>query len=398
MPGFVNVQVTTSATEAVAAALERQTALMQAIYPGWEPSANDILTITMEALGPLYADAAGVASVVPEAVFRRFGTKLEGVPYNEGTRAAATVLFTSYAEGPLIIPQGTQVTIGDFGFYVEAATEIKVGHTTAQVRVIAESEGTEYNNLTGTAELVEEIDAIKEVTLEGETSGGTNPETDSEYQERLASELTLQAPRPVNAADFAPFLLGAPVTVAGVKVGRAVSKDLYDAATETEPVAFCTSTWVTGPEGELFTSEELTKLEEWLLTYLPLNFIAPVKSPAVEKIYVKFKVHPASGYSGTAVVESVKTALESLISKKNWGRQNAATTGTQQWILETKLRYNTVLGTIAGVPGVAYINDGAEGLAIGTAPGPTETNDITLSGGPVVLPEATSGTIVGAYE
>lgn len=399
MPGFVNVQVTTSATEAVAAAIERWTTLMQAIYPGWKPSPNDILTIAIEALGPLYSDAAGVAAVVPEAIFRRFGTKLEGIPYNEGTRASATVLFTAYTEGPHTIPQGTQVTVGTLGFYVEAETEIPAHATTAKVRVVAESEGTEYNNLTGAAELVESIDFIKEVALEGESSGGTSQETDSEYQERLASELALQAPRPVNAADMAPFLLGAPTTAAGVKVSRAVSKDLYDAATSEENVPFVNTTWATNENGEAFTTKQYEELEAWLKPYLPQDFLAFVKPPVYQTIYVTAKVHPLAGYSGETVAASVKAAVETLISKKNWGRQQGATTGSQQWILETKLRYNTVLGIISQPSlGVAYVFDGAEGLAIGTAPSPVGTADITLSGGPVVLPTATGTDVVVTWE
>jgi hypothetical protein len=397
--GFVNLQVSTSSSEAVAQALERLTARMQTIYPGWQPSTNDILTIAIEALGPLWADTGSIAATVAEAVFRRFGTKLENVPYNEGARASVSALFTTSTVGPHTIPQGLQVTIANTGFYVEKEVEVEAGKTTAKVRLVAESFGSEYNDLSGVAEAVEAIDWLKEITLEGETGGGSDQETDTEYQERLAAELALQAPRPVNAGDFAPFLLGVPETVAGIKVGRAVSKDLYDASTSESGVAFCTSSWVTGPEGEALTSEQLTKIEEWLKSYLAANFIAPVKSPVYEAIHVKYKIHPLEDYSGAAVVASVNTAIESLISKKNWGRQQGATTGSQQWVLETLLRYNTVLGAIAQPSlGVAYVFDGATGLAIGTSASPTETLDITLSGGPVVLPYATGATIEGSYE
>lgn len=390
--GFVNVQVTTSSAQLVSEALERLTALMEAKYPGWEPNPNDILTIAYEGLGPLASDVAGIAAVPPEAIFRRFGTKLEGIEYNEGAPATVTALFTLSDELGHTIPQGTQVAVGNYGFYVKEAVKVEAGHTTGKVVLVAESVGTEYDGLTGAAELIEEIDWVQEVTLEGESSGGSNPETDSEYQDRLTAELALQAPRPVNAADFAPFLLGAPTSL-GVKVGRAVSKDLYDAETSEENVPYCCTTWATGPEGEALTAEDYETLETWLRGYLPINFLAFVRAPVYEKIYVSTTIHVQEGYDPETVAAAVKTAIETLISKKNWGRQAAATTGSQQWVLETKLRYNVVLAAIGDIPGVQYVLDGAEGLAIGTAPAPTETADITLSGGPVVLPEATAGTI-----
>jgi Baseplate J-like protein len=396
MEGFVNVEVKTSAVELVAEALERWAALMQARYPGWEPQPANILTIAIEALGPLAADVAGVAAVIPEAVFRAFGTKLLGVPYNEGAAATVSTLWTLTDTAGHTIPQGAQVAIGNFAFYVEKDVEVKAGTSTAKVQLVAVEPGTEYNKLTGAAELVETINWVKEITLEGETSGGANAEENPEYQDRIVSELRLQAPRPVNAADFAPFVLDMPSTVlpAGVVVGRATSLDLYDAETSEEGVANCCTTWVTDPEGHALSKPHMEAIEAWLHTYLAQNFLAFIRAPSYTNIFATAKIHVLEGFNAESVVANVKAALEALLNPATWGSPSA-TIGGKRWVNEkpSKARYNVILGLIERVPGVAYVFPGSEGLKTGTSATPTETADITLTG-PAPLPETKAANLV----
>lgn len=237
---FVNIEVKTTGAEAVSEGLERLEALMaQKGYIGWEAQSASVLTIAMEALGPLWSDVAQIASALPEAAFEAFGTQLEGVPFKRGSRASASTLWTILPEdGELTahtIKQGTQLAIGNFGFYVEQPVEIKAGESTAKVHVVAVEEGDEYNKITGTAELVEAINWVGEVTLEGETVGGTEPESTEEYLNRLVARQAIRAEVPITASNYATFARNVPegVLPANIEVGRATSIEGYDPTTAT---------------------------------------------------------------------------------------------------------------------------------------------------------------------
>lgn len=396
MAGFANVQVSTSATQAVTEALERWTALMQAFYPGWEPQPADVLTILVEALGPLAQDVKEVEATAPEAIFRRFGTKLLGIAYNEGAAATATSHWTLADNKGHTIPQGAQVAIGNLGFYVEKAVEVKAGATTATVNLVAVEPGAEYNGLTGPAELLEAIDWVTEVAIEGESHGGANAETDSEYMDRLVTELALQAPRPITAANYAAFILNMPSTVlpAGVVVGRATAIDGYNAETKEEGRERCVTTFVADNSGRPLSKANMEAIQAWVRGYRELNFLAFIEEPSYTPVYATVKIHVAEGFEAAAVIAEVKAALEALLSPATWGAP-AASIGGKQWNNEkpSKVRYNTILGTIEKLRGVAYVYPGAEGLTIGTAPTPTETLDLTLAG-PAPLPETSAGHLV----
>jgi hypothetical protein len=234
MAGFVEVSIDVQAAQLATEALERLEALMQAQgYIGWKAQAAALETILTEALAPIAEDVAQVAVVVPPAIFRNYGTKLLGLPYNEGAAATASTTFTLLDTAGHTIPAGLQVQQGNLAFYTSSETVVAAGHSTATVQVVAVIQGTEYNGLTGLLEPVEAIDWLKEVTIVGETTGGAEQEEDSAYQNRLQAALQLQAPRPITASDYAIFVRDAPSTIlpTGVVVGRSTSIDGYNPGT-----------------------------------------------------------------------------------------------------------------------------------------------------------------------
>jgi hypothetical protein len=368
---------------------------------GYEAKSAALEVIILSVAAALFAGTAQTSALVLNAIFREFGTQLLKLPFNEGASATGKTKWTiAPAEGVRTIEAGTQIEAGGQGFYVEANTEVKAKATSVELQVIALERGVEGNKVSGVAQQINPLDYVLEVQFVGETSGGAEQESDAQYLIRLAAQLQLQAPRPVNAADFAPFILGVPsgILPAGIVVERATAIDLYDAATAESNVPFCCTTWVLGREGALLSTPDIEALETWVSTFAPENFLPFVRNPVVEKIYCTFKVKVLSTYNAEAVVANAKAAVIALLSKEKWGNPTAQTTGSQQWINETKVRYNVILGTIEAVPGVAYCLPGSEGLKIGTSATPTGTTDITLSGGPVVLPEATSATVVAEHE
>jgi hypothetical protein len=364
---------------------------------GYEAKSAALEVIILSVAAALFAGTAQTSALVLNAIFRQFGTQLLKLPFNEGASATGKTKWAiAPAEGIRVIEAGTQIEAGGQGFYVEVDTEVPAKATSVELQVIAIERGIEGNKVSGVAQQINPYDWVTEVQFVGETSGGAEQESDTEYLVRLANQLQLQAPRPVNAANFAPFLLGVPsgILPAGVVVGRATAIDLYDAETSEESVPNCCTTWVAGPEGEALSTPDMEALQAWVRKYVALNFLAFVRAPVYETIYVTAVVQVLSNYSEEAVVANVKAALEALINPKVWGNPESRTTGSSTWINERTVRYNTILGTIEAVPGVAYCLEGSTGLKIGTSSTPAGTTDIALSGGPVVLPKTTSGTIV----
>ena len=396
---FVEAEIATTGQQLEATARAKLIELVEASgVVGYEASEGDLEVVILAVAAAMFSGTAQAAAVVLNAIFRAFGTQLLKLPYNEGASATAKTTWTMVpAEGVRTIEAGTQIEAGGLGFYVENATEVPAKATSVELQVVALARGTEYNKVEGVALQVNPYDWVTAVELIGETTGGAEQEEDAAYLIRLAAQLQLQAPRPVNAADFAPFLLGVPSSIlpAGIVVGRATAIDLYNAETKEEGVPNCCTTWVTDPEGSALSGPDMEALQAWVAKFLALNFIAPVEAPAYEKIYVTFKIHVEEGYAPESVVASVKASVETLISKKWWGNPTASTTGPRQWANEKIVRYNLVLKAIESTPGVAYCFAGSTGLKMGTSATPTGTADITLSG-IVTLPEATSGTIVGS--
>lgn len=469
---FVEANLPGNTAQRTAEVLERYQQAVEAKFGlPWEPPAGDQGVILAEILNSLGADVELTAATVLSAVFRRFGTKLFQIAYNEGAQATASTTWTLLAsEGkypPRTIPAGTQLEAGGLGFYTTEAISVAEGSSTATVPITAVARGTEYNNISGAAALLEPFTWVGEVEIVGETTGGAAQETDEEYEGRLASELELQDPKPVTASNFAQMTLGVPSSIlpSGVVVGRATSIDGYNpgsspltattsnkSTTLSEVSSFSgltvgsilsgsgiptgstvvsvntsaktlvmsaeatasnskesvtaigsyenertVTTWVTDDEGKALTSEAMTAIENWLKGYREVNFLPYVRAPTYEKIYITATYQPLPGYNTSTLTEQIVKALESYLSPLYWGNPQSKVNSAGKSPWETagyeKIRYNVLLGVIENVKGVQYVPHGSSGLAIGFSSSPSGTEDLTLSGGAVVLPEVSKATI-----
>jgi hypothetical protein len=396
MSAFVEASITTSEAELKALAREKLVELIEESgVTGNEAKRPSLGFTLLSVAAALFAVTAQTAAVVLTAIFRQFGTQLLKLPFNEGASATGKTKWTiAPAEGVRTIEAGTQIEAGGQGFYVEVNTEVKAKATSVELQVIALERGTEGNKVSGVAQQINPYDWVTEVQFVGETADGAEQESDAEYLIRLAAQLQLQAPRPVNAADFAPFILGVPsgILPAGIVVGRATAIDLYDAATAESNVPNCVTTWATDPEGHALSSPDMEALEAWVHKYVPLNLLTFVRAPSYTPIFVTAKLHVLSAYNAESVVANAKAAVEALLSPRTWGNPTASTTGSTQWLNEPIVRYNVILTALESTPGVQYVFAGSTGLKIGTSASPTGTTDITMSG-VVPLPE-TSGAKV----
>jgi hypothetical protein len=258
MSNFIDLGITTNeeglATEALS--------FLSTNIEGYEPNSGNLEVIEIEAIAPMAAALADAAGEVPLLIFANYGTQLIKLPYNPGSYAGVSVFFESTnTNGPYVIPKGTFVNIGGVGFETQFEATIPNGSQNVIIKCIATEIGTEANEKSnaspGGTELVSGITNIEKVEALGTSSAGSNPETAVEYVNRLANYLTLQAPRPITALDYANFVLTADIpspTLSGsfLDVERAVAIDGYSPATK-------------GFEGTIVTGK-LSEISEVTLT------------------------------------------------------------------------------------------------------------------------------------
>ena len=356
---------------------------LEANIDGWLPSPGNLEVWQIEAISQLASELAYVAAAVPPAIFRYFGESLLGIAPHIATYANALTTWTVRDDLGYTIPQGTLVGIPASGdvlvpFAVSQDTVVPAGETTATgVIVIAEDPGTDANGLTGEPELVDALDWIVSVTLDGTTSGGVDEETDAAFLDRLRRTFTILAPRPILPNDFAVMA----TTVAGV--ARATAIDLYNPGPPPETnVPRCVTVVVVGEDGLPVSAQTKADVDALLQSQREVNFLAFVVDPTYTTIDVDFTVKAFPQFDPVATAAAAEQGVRDYLDPRNFG---AVPFGdTPQWLADDHVRYLEVAEAINRVEGVWYI---------GTLTVNGGTVDVPLAGpGPMPTPGTITGT------
>lgn len=192
---------------------------VQQTFPEWEPSEAQLDVIIARYYAMQASFVADMASRVERAIYRYFGSSLAGIPPNIGTPARALIHFNidDPATPPLThtILYGTELALSDKDGDIQifATTDdlvIAAGQTYGEVSAESVEIGAINNNITGTVDLVEMLDWVSSAEVVGFSSGGSDPEDDETYLNRLTTNLALMAPRPILYQDFAVFAQNIP--------------------------------------------------------------------------------------------------------------------------------------------------------------------------------------------
>lgn len=235
---FVDADITVDPQTLVQDALNQLNTLLAAAgLPAWNTADADLLVIFLNTIAQLAADINITAAAMLDAAFRAYGTQLLGIPYQQGAQAIVDATFTFTEAAPdntsFGIDAGLAVIIDGQTFYTTATT-VLTGATTATVLLQSSDIGSVFNGLGGIGvgaprvQLNNPLSFVANVTLTAETSEGEDAETDADYMDRLAQELTLQSPRAITSNDFVTLItsdIGEEAT--GVTIGRATAVDLY---------------------------------------------------------------------------------------------------------------------------------------------------------------------------
>jgi hypothetical protein len=218
-------------------------------FPDWGTDTSDFTYILLSAIAQMVAVIASIAGVVPEAIFRWFGT-LAGVPPEEATQASTTVTITVKDNQGYTIEDGTTfglVSGGDdaIPFQLVGDLVIPPGSVAGDGLIVASVAGADGSGL-DTVDLTkgDAIAFITSVVPDGPTQGGQDDEDNDAYLNRLSRRLQLMAPRPILPPDFAELVRE---DIPGIF--RAVGLNGYNPTTNTWNNARCVSVAAMSDDG-----------------------------------------------------------------------------------------------------------------------------------------------------
>jgi hypothetical protein len=363
---------------------------LQTLYPDWAPSDGELDTWLISALARQASELRDVASDVPAAIFRYFGASLLNLPPIDSVAATINATLTMKDTTGYGLEAGSLVTgLRDASGTLQGYKNVDPiivppGSTSVPVNLVATVEGSAGSGLgpTGTVmELITALDRVDNVTTLGASSGGLDAEDDLTYLNRLASELSLQAPRPILARDFAIYARN----IAGVQ--RALALDTYDAVLGTYNNARTVTVALADPAGNPVSSLIKATVLAYLQAAREINFLVYVIDPTYTTIDVQWDVNAYSGYSSATITTAVNAAIAEFLNPATWG--NPPFGDTLTWLQASTVTFRDLIGIVFRTEGVKDVNF----VKIRTGAGAYLEQDIALAG---AAPLPRLGAIAGA--
>lgn len=354
-------------------------AYIQDRVPGWEAAAGNLETILIESIAEMAVEQAEVASQVPEAVFRKFGERIIGIPPIEGVEAIGSTTWTMTDTLGHVIPVGTQITIDEILFETSVEGTVPAGSPSTVIPIVAVEPGEDANDLTGVAEPVDTVAFLDNVTLIGTTSGGIDAETDDEYLNRLTEELTLMTPSPVLPEDFEILAR----RIAGVD--RALAVDGFNPVGSTYGNEKMVAVAAVDDLGEAVSAGTKTEIKNLLESLREANFVVNTIDPTYTTISVTADVTVLPGFDLTTTLAMVTAAVTDYLQPYNFGRVSSGDGRFERpWVRSDKVAYLNIAEVIKRTEGVAFIesllvNGGTTNIALTAAAPLTRPGTITIT-------------------
>ncbi len=378
MASYINIPFTVDPDDLADAAV----AYLQNAIPGWQPADGHLEMWLIEALARLTVEASTVAAQVPAAVFQSFGTSLLQLPPKTGSAATMTSTWVMADAAGYTIPAGVQVGYalsGDTTLIFETTAPIVIapGNTSTAVGGVtlqSVDAGSQYNGIPTNVGLVliDSYAFVSTVTTASVSSGGSDPETDAAYLNRLATDLQLLTPRPILPSDFATLAQN----VSGVY--RALGISGYNPDDNTYNNERYVAVALVDSSGNPVGTATKAAVASYLDGLREINFVVKTMDPTYTTINVAYTIHVSTGADPTATLSAVDSTVRAFLSP---GTFNGGDQVPPVWISDTKVRYLKLVAAMAEVSGVDYVAS----LTLNGG-----TSDVTMSG---AAPLPTVGTL-----
>lgn len=383
MPRYITVPFTTDPEDLI----DEAVAYLQDKIPDWEPADGNLDYWIVQAVSSEAAEVADVASAVPEAIFRVFGSDLMGLPPIEESNAFTFTTWTMRDNRGYTVPDGTQVAIRTAGdqalaFVTEGDVIVPPGSTVTAAGAVmitaveAGLAGSGLGAVGATVELLDPLSYVSTITMTQATSGGVDAEADDVYLDRLVAKLRTMTPRPILPRDFSTLARD----VAGVY--RAVTIDGYNPANSSSNNERMVTVAAIDSAGANISGTTKAALAAYLDSLREINFIVNAMDPVRTNIAVTYSINVLAGFDSTIVIADATAAVRSFLSPLTWGTEPAVDPNPVEWTDTPIVRYNEMVSVIDHVEGVRYV---AALTLNGT------TANVTLTG-PASLPNLTTIT------
>jgi hypothetical protein len=384
VPSFVEVEITADARALADEAL----AFLEAVVPGYTANPANLEVILIEAIGRMAEQIARPASRMSAAAAARLGESMYRFPRATATRAtgAITVNLSSNPTGRTL-PEGTLIRVDDVTFETATAVDFGAGtvaSTPGSVAIVALDAGTQGNALVGqSVRVAEPMTWVESVSLFGTTSGGTDEQTPEDYLDALRDHLSLSAPRPIVAEDFAAFARSVPGVWRAAAVDNFIPPATYD-------VARAVAVSMIDETGEAVPSLVRDTVGTLLESSREANFIVSVVDPTYNPIDVIASVAIRRGFDTATALENVRQVIRNIYNPATYGRPFGVESADRVWNDEPTLRWSDLIAAIDFAEGVDFVNlPGTTHRVVG---GVHSADDITLDG-PFGLPRLNSVTV-----
>lgn len=341
---------------------------LQSAWPAWVPVDSHLEVVLIEAVAVMAQNAAEVAARMPSAALRAYGTQVLGVPYGAGTAAVTTVTFALADLLPHTIPDGTQIIIDGFAFETVGDVSTPGAATIVGVPVQSTIVGVAQNGLTGASTSgITTPPWVTGITVLATTAGGTDPQSDSDYQEALARQLQLQAITLITLRDYELWCLNQ----AGV--GRALAQTTG---------ARVVQVGLTDVNGAALSSGLKATVLASMTGITEVNLTLSLNDPTTTTVNIVATVKAYPGYLAADINTRVVAALDAFLSPANWGAPDASSgSAPDTWLLQQTVFLNKIIDVIGSVTGVNYV---VSATINGSA------SDLTLTG---LMPLTAAGTM-----
>lgn len=373
---FVELEIETDAETLADEAVER----LQDRWDGWEPNDGDLEVVMIETVAPMAEDVAEEAAQVPPAIFREYGQKLIGREYDEGQVSSGAVTFTLIDSDGHTIPADTEIDIDGYAFTVLADVLVPPGDSSvAGVQVVASDPMVDTNDLSGdSVNLISGLAFIEDVSLDDPTSGGSDPETDEDYQSGLSQELLLQAKTLVTTRDYELWALSSKHP----SIGRVTAEHEGDREVNVT---------VATAAGEVISAPNKAALAADYAEYHLVNTVVNIGDPDYTVISITYTAHALPGFDHTDLETRIDAMLAELLSPANYGKPKSGDPGVAtQWVDDPLVRQFFIVDRIGDVEGVAYVESVSISGDVGSASG---VNWLMDGEHPLPQPGTMTGTI-----
>lgn len=351
-------------------------------WEDWEPNDGDPEVVQIEAHASMVADAAAQAAVMPASAMRTILQRLHGIEYSAGSYATTTATFTFPDTDPArVISEGFTVDVDGYSFLV--ATDVAAGDLVAPgVPLIASDPGSAWSELPGATVTPVGAIVVESIVLDTPTAGGTDPETDDEFEAKGVRQLRLRAKTLVTGRDYELEALDNPAVARVLAITDSVAKT----------VRVIPGTDAGQPIPQTEKDALLDDYEQYRLS----NWNVSIEDPTVTTIDVAYSWHPLPTYLVDEVQARIDDALGTYLNPAGWGADTPLSEGAAvtpgRWFLQPRVRKNEVIALISNVLGVDYVED----VTLSGSAGALQANGDWLMDGTVPLPElgVTTPTVV----